>query len=156
MATCSHTHFRCPDNVTYVFYIYIVLFLFLGGGCEDRDILWSFFTNLSIESIYLSPELREKWPYLQNCHSKIFFSTQCIILLPFLSFSKKLRGDTFNPPLPKRLIRRHINTQVDPVGKVVVFWTIFVAIFCKKYDSFSPDNVWRIISCPAILRQKKN
>ena len=28
----------------------------LCGGCEDRDILWSFFTNLLIESIYLSPE----------------------------------------------------------------------------------------------------
>ena len=36
-----------------------MLNFFLSGGCEDRDILWSFFTNLSIESIYLSPELRE-------------------------------------------------------------------------------------------------
>ena len=26
----------------------------VGVGCEDRDILWAFFTNLSIESIYLS------------------------------------------------------------------------------------------------------
>ena len=34
--------------------------LFLSGGCEDRDIFWAFFTNLSIEIIYLSPELREK------------------------------------------------------------------------------------------------
>ena len=26
----------------------------LSGGCEDRDILWAFFTNLSIDiSIYL-------------------------------------------------------------------------------------------------------
>ena len=39
-----------------------------SGGCEDRDILWAFFTNLSIETIYLSLELREKWPYLQNYH----------------------------------------------------------------------------------------
>ena len=40
--------------------------IFLIGGCEDRDILWAFFTKLSLEAIYLSPELREKWPYLQN------------------------------------------------------------------------------------------
>ena len=33
---------------------------FLSGGCEDTDKLWAFFTNLSIESIYLSFELREK------------------------------------------------------------------------------------------------
>ena len=26
---------------------------FSSGGCEDRAILWAFFTNLSIESIYL-------------------------------------------------------------------------------------------------------
>ena len=38
----------------------------MSGACEDRDILWSFLTNLSIESIYLSTDLREKWPYLQN------------------------------------------------------------------------------------------
>ena len=35
-----------------------------SGGCEDWPILWAFFTNLSLETIYLSPELREKWPYL--------------------------------------------------------------------------------------------
>ena len=33
-------------------------------GYEDMTILWAFFTNLSLEPIYLSPELREKWPYL--------------------------------------------------------------------------------------------
>ena len=37
-----------------------MLNFFLSGGCEDMDILWAFFINLSIESIYLSPELREK------------------------------------------------------------------------------------------------
>mgnify|MGYP001418915763 CR=1 FL=1 len=26
-----------------------VLIFFLSGGCEDRDILWAFFTNLSID-----------------------------------------------------------------------------------------------------------
>ena len=42
----------------------------LSGGCEDRDILWAFFTNLSIENIYLSLELHEKLPCLQNYHLK--------------------------------------------------------------------------------------
>ena len=28
--------------------------VFLSGGCEDRDILWTFFTSLSLETIYLS------------------------------------------------------------------------------------------------------
>ena len=42
----------------------ICIDFFLSGGCEDRDILLAFFTNLTIEYIYLSPELREKWPYL--------------------------------------------------------------------------------------------
>ena len=35
----------------------------------------AFFTNLSIESIYLFIELREKWPYLQNYHPKKKFNT---------------------------------------------------------------------------------
>ena len=51
-----------------------VLNFFLSGGCEDRDMLWVFLTNLSIESIYQSLELREKWPYLQN-YQHIFFNT---------------------------------------------------------------------------------
>ena len=41
-----------------------VLIFFLSGGCEDRAILWAFFTNFSLETIYLSAKLREKWPYL--------------------------------------------------------------------------------------------
>ena len=45
-----------------------VLKFFLSGGCENRDMLLVFLTNLSIESIYLSLELRKKWPYLQNYH----------------------------------------------------------------------------------------
>ena len=40
--------------------------IFFSGGCEDRPILWAFFTNFSLETIYLSPDLREKWLYLQN------------------------------------------------------------------------------------------
>ena len=39
-----------------------VLNFFLSGGSEKRDIVWAFFTNLSIKSIYLSIELSEKWP----------------------------------------------------------------------------------------------
>ena len=35
-----------------------------SGGCEDRNILWAFFTIFSLETIYLSPKLLEKWPYL--------------------------------------------------------------------------------------------
>ena len=27
-----------------------------SGGWEDRPILWAFFMNLSLETIYLSPE----------------------------------------------------------------------------------------------------
>ena len=38
----------------------------VSGGCEDRPILLAFFTTLSLETIYLSPDLREKWPYFQN------------------------------------------------------------------------------------------
>ena len=41
-------------------------FLFFSGGCEDMPILQAFFTNFSLETIYLSPDLREKWLYLQN------------------------------------------------------------------------------------------
>ena len=39
---------------------------FFSGGCEDMPILQAFFTNFSLETIYLSPDLREKWLYLQN------------------------------------------------------------------------------------------
>ena len=45
-----------------------VLIFFLSGGCEDRDISWAFFTNLSLESIYLPTEVRENCPYFQNYH----------------------------------------------------------------------------------------
>ena len=64
----------------------------LSGGCEDRDILLAFFTNLSIESIYLSPELREKWPYLQNYHSKKKISTVHNLITFSIVFTNKNRG----------------------------------------------------------------
>ena len=67
-------------------------------GCEDRDILWAFFTNLSIESIYLSLELREKWPYLKTTIQKKI--KQCIILLLFRLFSQIKIGVTLWAPLP--------------------------------------------------------
>ena len=35
-----------------------------SGGCEGRPILWAFLTIFSRETIYLSPKLREKWPFL--------------------------------------------------------------------------------------------
>ena len=70
------------------------------GGCDDRDILWAFFTNLSLESIYLSPELRKKWPYFQNYRS-ILFLTRFIILLIFLLFSQiEIGVGTLCPPPP--------------------------------------------------------
>ena len=36
----------------------------LKVSCEDRPILWAFFTIFLLKTIYLSPKLREKWPYL--------------------------------------------------------------------------------------------
>ena len=65
---------------------------FLSGGCEDRDILWEFFTNLSIETTYLSPELREKWPYLQNYQSNFFFNTVHNLITFSIVFTNKNRG----------------------------------------------------------------
>ena len=59
-------YFICENNRKSDKIMHCVEFFFLSGGCEDREILWAFFTNLSIESIYLSPELREEWPYLQK------------------------------------------------------------------------------------------
>ena len=86
-STCPPPIFVCENNRKSDKIMHCVEKKF-SGGCEDRPILWAFFTNLSLETIYLSPELREKWPYLQNSHSKFFFSTQCIILLLFLLFSQ--------------------------------------------------------------------
>ena len=53
----------------------VLISFFFSGGREDRDILWAFFYELSIESFYLSPELREKWPYLQNYQPNFCFNT---------------------------------------------------------------------------------
>ena len=44
-----------------------------NGGCEDMPIFQAFFTNFSLETIYLSPELLEKWPYLQTTNQNFFF-----------------------------------------------------------------------------------
>ena len=41
-----------------------LMIFYFSGGCEGRPILWAFFTIFSRETIYLSPKLREKWPYL--------------------------------------------------------------------------------------------
>ena len=45
----------------------VEFFFFFSGGCEGRPILWVLFTIFSLGTIYLSPKLREKWPYLQKC-----------------------------------------------------------------------------------------
>ena len=50
----------------------------------------NFFTNLSIKSIYLSIELREKWPYLQNYHSKKNFNTVHTLIAFSFVFTKKI------------------------------------------------------------------
>ena len=69
------------------------------GGCEDRPLLWAFFTNLSLETIYLSPELREKWRYLSNYQSKNFFFNTVHNLITFsMVFTNKNRGGTLCPP----------------------------------------------------------
>ena len=52
--------FICENNRKSNKIMHCIEIVFFSGGCEDRDILWAFFTNLSVESIYLSPELREK------------------------------------------------------------------------------------------------
>ena len=67
----------------------------LSGSFEDRAIFHV--SQLSYGGGALCAHYRsidkfvkngENWPYLQNYHSKIFFSTQCIILLLFLLFSQ--------------------------------------------------------------------
>ena len=56
--------FICENNRKSNKIMHCVEEFFFSGGYEDMPILWAFFTNLSLETIYLSPELREKWPYL--------------------------------------------------------------------------------------------
>ena len=62
--------FICENNRKSDKIMHCVEIFFLSVGCEGRDILWAFFTNLSIETIYLSPELRKKWPYLKKNKKK--------------------------------------------------------------------------------------
>ena len=64
------------------------------------NILWAFFTIFSLETIYLSPKLREKWPYLSNCQSNNFFFNTVHNLITFsIVFTNKSRGGgTLNPP----------------------------------------------------------
>ena len=76
-----------------------VLKFFLSDGCEDRDMLWAFFTNLSIEYIYLSIELCEKWPYFQNYHSKKINTVHNLITFSIVFTNKNRGGGTFSPRL---------------------------------------------------------
>ena len=46
--------------------MHCVDFFFFSGGCENMPILQAFLTNFSLETIYLSPDLGEKWPLFQN------------------------------------------------------------------------------------------
>ena len=79
--------------------MHCVYFFFLSGGCEDKDIIWAFFTNLSIESIYLSLELREKLSYLQNYHSTFFFNTVHDLITFSIVFTNKMcMADSAPPP----------------------------------------------------------
>ena len=71
-----------------------VNFFFFSGGCEDRLILWAFFTNLVLETIYLQNYLKNGLIF-KTTNQRIFFSTQCIILLLFLLFLQiKIGGGT--------------------------------------------------------------
>ena len=49
--------------------------------------------------IYLSLELREKWPYLQNYHSKKINTVLNLITFSIV-FTNKNRGYTLSPPPP--------------------------------------------------------
>ena len=60
----------CVDYTRLELIMHSVDFFFFSGGCDDMPILLAFFTNFSLETIYLSAELREKWPYLENYQSK--------------------------------------------------------------------------------------
>ena len=66
----------------------VLKFLFFSGGFEGRPILWVFSTIFSIETIYISPKLRENGIIFKT-ENKKKNSTQCIILSLFLLFSKK-------------------------------------------------------------------
>ena len=76
-----------------------IFFFYFSGGCEDMPILQAFFTNFSLETIYLSPDIRENGYIFKTSTQKKKISTQCIILFIFLWFSQiKIGGDTFCPP----------------------------------------------------------
>ena len=81
--------FICENNRKSNKIMNCVEIFFLSDICEDRDILWAFFTNLSIEPIYLSLELREKWPYLQNYQSKKILNTVHNLITFSIVFTNK-------------------------------------------------------------------
>ena len=57
------------------------------------------FHEFIAQPIYLSPELREKWPYLQNCQSNKFFFNTVHNLINFSIFSQiKMGAGHFRPP----------------------------------------------------------
>ena len=69
----------------------------LSGGCEDRDILWAFFTNLSIESIYLSPELRKNGLIFKTTDQKKINTVHNLITFLLFSQIKLVWTDSVHP-----------------------------------------------------------
>ena len=63
----------------------------ISGGFEDRPILWTFYTNLSLETIYLQNYVKNGLIFKTTNQKKI--STQYIILLLFLLFSQIKIGE---------------------------------------------------------------
>ena len=63
--------------------------IFFSGGCEDRPILWAFFMNLSLETIYLSSELREKMALSLKLPINLFFNTAHNLITFSIVFTKK-------------------------------------------------------------------
>ena len=56
-----------------------------SGGCE-------FFTNLSLDTIYLSPKLRENGLFFKTDNQRIFFNTVHNLIAFSIVFTNKNRG----------------------------------------------------------------
>ena len=54
--------------------------------------LWAFFMNLSLETIYLSPKLSEKCPYLKTANKVFFFNTVHNLITFSIVFTNKSTG----------------------------------------------------------------
>ena len=94
--------------------MHCVYFFFFSVGFEE------FFTNLSLETIYLSPKLREKWPYLSNYQSKKINSLHDLFYFFIVYTNKNRGGGTLCPPPP--IITKEnlplIKIQVQEIRKI--------------------------------------